>query len=138
MKNFLLLTLFFLSLFNFSVFSQAICPTKTLKVNKVNGQILDGGKLETPLPNIKVELREINENERLVSEVYTNKSGVFEFENIKKGKYFFNVYFVFNNDLYLTYRAVVKVNKTNSSKLKPSILIRYGVDCWNTEATVIN
>lgn len=135
MKYFIFIFLFFG--FCSNAFSQTICPIVTVKVNKASGKILDGGRLEEPLPNIKVELRNFDEKETLVSSTITDKSGVFEFKNIKKGEYIFNTYFVFNDNLYLKYRAVVKVKKSNSLKSKPSILIRFGIDYHETQIKTI-
>lgn len=136
MKYFIFIFLFFG--FCSNTFSQSICPIVTLKVNKVSGKILDGGRLEEPLPNIRVELRNFNDEETLVSTAITDKLGLFEFENIKKGEYIFNTYFIFNDELYLKYRAVVKVKKSNSLKSKPSILISFGIDCHETEIKKYN
>ncbi|MDQ3633674.1 MAG: hypothetical protein M3405_04090 [Acidobacteriota bacterium] len=123
--------------FSSNAFSQSICPIVTVKVNKVSGKILVGGRLEEPLPNIKVELRKFDDEETLVSTAVTDKSGLFEFDNIRKGEYIFNTYFVFNNELYLKYRAIVKVKKSNSLNSKPSILIRFGIDCHETEIKTV-
>lgn len=119
------------------VFSQAVCPITTLKINKVGGQIIAKGKLATPIPNQKIELRNLDEKETFVSETITNENGEFEFSGIKKGKYAFNVDFVLNGSYLLKYRAIVKVKKSNSSKSKPSILILFGGNCWETEALTI-
>lgn len=136
-KFFVIFSTVFLFASNVIVFSQAICPIRTLKVNKINGKILDGGKSEEPLPEIKLELIKFDEEETIVSTVFTDKAGYFEFENIEKGKYGLIIYFVFNGNLYLKYRAIVKAKKTDSPKVKPSILIRFGVDCHETEAISI-
>jgi len=124
--------------FPFSAFSQAMCPIITLKVNKVRGNIVyKDGKTE-PIPDIKLELRKPDDEETLVSTATTNESGLFEFKDIQKGAYILIVDFVINGKSWLEYRTVVKVKKSNSSKSKPSILIRFAIDCFETEAVTIN
>ncbi len=130
----LALILFF-GAFSATVHCQAVCPIITLKVNKVSGKIIEKGKLATPFPDVKVELRKINDEETLVSSTTSDKLGFFEFEEIEKGKYLFLL--DFNKPSFVNYRAVVKVKKTNSSKSKPSILIVYSGDCWDTEALTV-
>ncbi len=129
--------LLILSIFTSNAFSQAVCPIKTLKVNKVNGKILLGGKSKEPFPDTKIDLFKFDEKETVISTTATNEDGYFEFDNIKKGKYGLNVHIVINGMSYPPYRAIVKVKKTDSSKLKPSILIIYSGDCWDTEAETV-
>jgi hypothetical protein len=73
----------------------------------------------------------------LVATATTDEKGLFEFKEIQKGEYIFIVYFVFNGNLELNYRAVVKVKKSNSSKSTPSIIVRFAFDCWETEAVTV-
>ncbi len=129
--------LLILSIFTSNAFSQAVCPIKTLKVNKVNGKILLGVKSKIPYSNAGIFLFKLDDVETIVSTTTTNEEGYFEFDNIKKGKYGFKFDVIFDGMLYRPYRAIVKVKKTDSSKLKPSILIIYSGDCWDTEAETV-
>lgn len=131
MKKFsLTIFLIFLSAFLKTVYCQSTCPISTLKVNKVSGTVVDKMTPTTVLSKIKIEVRKTDDAETLVSTTTTDKDGLFEFNGIEKGKYIFIVDF---GQLFSQYRAVIKVKESNSPKTKPSILVRFGGDCWETE-----
>lgn len=125
---------------NKPTFSQVISPIKTLTVNKVTGKIITINKSALRSSGIKIELRETNTSGETISSYLTttDESGFFEFNGIKKGKYLLNVYFIIKENLIQKYRAIVNMNKSGSSKSKPSILIRFTDNIYETEAATVN
>ena len=133
-KRFLILSLV-LTCFFTTIYSQAVCPISTAKVNSIQGRVVENIGSQKPWPDIVVEIRNFGDNETLVSTTKTDKDGLFSIAGLQKGKYVMNV--IFDVRYISTYRLIAKVKRSNSSKKKPSILVRLGSDCWETEVTIV-
>ncbi len=117
-------------------YAQAICPIKTLKIDSVKGKVIWNDKTEAPIAKIKVELKRLDEEQSLVKSIFTGKNGFFEFKKLKKGKYAVDVWLYVDEEPYFVYRVALKVKKSNVIKSNSQILVKLGLDCWDSEASV--
>ena len=137
---YLLLFFFFLVVCVTPNLAQGICPLPSLRVDSVKGKVVTQGKNEDePLSQAKVELRRLDDKETLVASTVTDNGGLFEITSSPKGKYRLVIWFSVNNQLYFKYYIKLNVVKrVKKPKEKMSILVKLGVDCFNSEASLIN
>ena len=130
----------FFSLFHSQIMAQGVCPITTLKIGELKGKVVTSGRAEDePLAQTKVELRRLDENETLVSSAVTDEKGTFEISEIKSGKYRLVVWFILNNQLYFKYYVKLEIkDKLKKAKRKSSILIKLGIDCQSSEASLVS
>ncbi len=118
-------------------YAQAICPLTTLKTDSVRGKVLWNDKTTAPITKTKVELKRFDEEQSLVTSTLTNENGFFEIHNLKKGEYGLDVWLYVDEKSYFVYRVALKVKKSNDAKSNSLIVVKLGLDCWNSEASVM-
>lgn len=138
MKNvsFSILFILFISMLCSRNYAQSMCSITTLKTNSVKGKVLWNDKPAQPIVKTKVELKRLDETQSLVSSVLTDNLGFFEIGNIKKGEYVLDTWLYVDEKPYFAYRIGLKVKKTNDTKSKSLIVVKLGLDCWNSEVSV--
>ena len=123
-----LLGLSFFSL-PFTVTAQSVCPIKTVTVSSLNGRAVDRWKGEAPWTNLMVVLRADDDEQTQLSSTTTDEKGYFRFGSLKKGRYLID----FSTTFLPTYRAVVRLRNSRNANAKPWLLVKLGVDCWESE-----
>lgn len=116
---------------SFSANAQSVCPIVTVKVNSFSGRAVENTASAAPWQNLVIELRRRDDEQTLIARTTVDKQGRFSIGQLKKGTYLVDL----KHEYITPYRFVAKVTKSNSSKPKPSILVRLGLDCWNTGIT---
>ena len=117
---------------SFSANAQAVCPIVTVKVSSFSGRVVENTPSAAPWQNLVIELKRRDDEQTLISTRTVDQNGRFAIGQLKKGRYLVDLIHE-----YISYRLVVKVTESNSLKLKPSILVRLGLDCWNTDVTTV-
>jgi len=105
-------------LFSFSASeTKALCITKLIKIKQLRGIATDNRG--NPFPNVKIELRNVNDFDFVIKSVETNNEGNFDLGEIKSGKYT-----IYAGNEYLSsfafevkYKKVKKI-KNNEPQLK--------------------
>ncbi len=132
----ILIVLFCLTII-YQGFAQAICPIETLKVNSLNGKVIWNDKTEAPIAKTKVDLIKLDEEQNLLSSIFTDEDGFFEFKELEKGKYAIDVWLYVDEKPYFVYRVALKVKKSSATKSNSQIQVKLGLDCWNSEANIV-
>lgn len=81
MKN-LIIVLFFLIAFS-TIQTKALCVTDSIKTKQLKGIAADSNG--NPFPNVKIELKNINDYEFVIKSVVTDEQGKFDLGEIKSG-----------------------------------------------------
>ena len=116
------------------LFSQALCPIKTVRIKSIHGQVIENSKAETPWRNISVELRSGDSDQTLISKTNTNENGVFRFDSVKKGTYLLD----FRTTHFPSYRLVVKARGSNDLGKGGSFIVKLDPDCGKTQVRLVN
>ena len=120
-----------------SSYGQAICPITTLKIGGIKGKVLWNDKTAAPITKTKVELKRLDEAQSLVTSILTDENGFFEINNLKKGKYGLDVWLYVDEKPYFVYRVALKITKSNETKSNSLLVVKLGLDCWTSEASVV-
>ena len=109
--------------------AQGICPIKTVKVDKLIGQVVENTKARTPWTNVLVELRSSRGSEPIISTARTDENGSFGFVPPGKGTYFLDV----ATQHFPSYRLVIKYRGLSRDTKGGGFFIRLDPDCGKTE-----
>ncbi len=104
---------------------QGVCVIAEQKVSKIAGSIrfLDS---ESFVNDAKLKLTDREDKTKVISETVTDEKGLFEFENVIKGKY---MLIVSSPNLTTLYIPLKVSNKKNNSKLQISLGALIGESC---------
>lgn len=117
-----------------SAFPQSMCPIKTVKVNSLNGKVVENSIGQNPWANVVVELRLDNETQTLSSTTVTGEDGSFIFPQVKKGKYLLDI----RTNALSSYRLVVRTRGVNDTAKAASFLVKLDPDCGKNEVKLLN
>jgi hypothetical protein len=98
-----------LGLLNIHVFAQGICVPDTFEVNSVNGKVmahLDRG--DEPFPDVVIRITKKDKPKNIVKETKINDSGVFDFGDLKQGRYDLIASYPHLKDFYLDLLVTAK------------------------------
>lgn len=112
-----------------SIYSQSVCPIKTVKVGSLNGRVVDAVKGVAPWTNVTVVLRANNDEQTRLSSTTTDENGYFKFRTRTEGRYLLD----FSTSMFPTYRAVVRLGNSRKTSAKPWLIVRLGSDCWESD-----
>lgn len=136
-------TVFLLVYLSLAGHPAAMCPLKTLSVNKVQGRITEidtrKGFPDPPLAHTKVVLKRLGDEEDiLVGEAETDATGFFEIAAVPKGTYRLVVYFIVDGrDITAPYHVILKVKKSKAKKSRKYIHVSMSYSCFDTTAETV-
>ncbi|RMG03210.1 MAG: hypothetical protein D6735_08995 [Acidobacteria bacterium] len=113
---------------------QGVCVIAEQKVSKIAGSVKFLNS-ESFIKDAKLKLTARSDQTKVISETITNERGLFEFENIAKGKY---MLIVSNPNLITLYIPLKVSNKKKDSKLQVSLGALIGEPCGGGDVKTIS
>lgn len=135
----LLLLFCFFSVFHLQTFTQGICPSETIKIGELKGRIVASSESAEPIKQAKIEIKQIDEAETVVSSTTTDENGNFSISKVKEGEYLFVVSIIFDGRVFYEYYFGVRIkDKLKKAKKKRLLLVKMGTTCFESKASLVN
>jgi len=111
--------------------SQGVCPIESFKLKSISGAVFENAANSRPISDTRVELIDIDRDEKVVAVALTDSKGAFSFSNVAKGRYRLSVSFLVDGKVIAPkFNLLVDVTKSRFAGHTKRIEVFLGADCF--------